>query len=225
MHGFVYPLRMTTPATTTTTVAAAYDQWSVQYDHDRNPTRDLDALVLPRVLGGLRPRATLETGCGTGKNTAFLAGISQSVLAVDFSAGMLAKAAARELPSHVRFTQCDLLQRWPADDGSIDLVSCSLVLEHIEILTPYFREAARVLAPGGQLWVCELHPYKQYAGSQARFTDAAGDTVKVDAFTHHASEFTAAAAGAGLRLQRFDEWWHPDEAAAPPRLISFLFQR
>lgn len=85
---------MTTPATTTTAVAAAYDQWSVQYDHDRNPTRDLDALVLPRVLGGLRPRATLETGCGTGKNTAFLAGISQSVLAVDFSAGMLAKAAA-----------------------------------------------------------------------------------------------------------------------------------
>ncbi len=216
---------MITPPATPPTIAAAYDRWSAQYDHDRNPTRDLDAIVLPRVLGALRPRATLETGCGTGKNTGFLASISQSVLAVDFSAGMLARAAGRELPQHVRFAEADLLQRWPVDDRSIDLVSCSLVLEHLRDLAPYFHEAARVLATGGHLWVCELHPYKQYAGSQARFADASGDTVKVDAFTHHLSDFTAAATSAGLRLQRLDEWWHPDETAAMPRLISFLFQR
>ena len=216
---------MTTPPATPPAIAAAYDAWSAQYDHDRNPTRDLDAQVLPRVLGELRPRTTLETGCGTGKNTAFLANISQSVLAVDFSSGMLAKAAQRGLPPQVRFAQCDLLQRWPADDSSIDLVSCNLVLEHLKDLSPYFEEAARVLAPGGHLWVCELHPYKQYAGSQARFAGASGDTVKVDAFTHHLSDFTAAAGRAGLHLRRLDEWWHSDESAALPRLISFLFQR
>ena len=82
-----------------------------------------------------------------------------------------------------------------------------------------------MLAPGGHLWVCELHPYKQYAGSQARFAGASGDTVKVDAFTHHLSDFTAAAGRAGLHLRRLDEWWHSDESAALPRLISFLFQR
>jgi len=216
---------MTATPAADTPVAAAYNQWAAHYDLDRNPTRDLDALVLPQALGHLRPHSTLETGCGTGKNTTFLASISQRLLAVDFSPGMLAVATARTLPSNVQLAQWDLLQPWPVADASVDLVACSLVLEHIDDLRPYFAEAARVLAPGAHLWVCELHPYKQYNGSQARFTAASGNTVKVAAFTHHISDFTSTAAAFNLRLAALNEWWRADETGAPPRLVSFLFQR
>jgi hypothetical protein len=54
-------------------VAGAYDQWARQYDNDHNTTRDLDARVLRDAPLRLDDRAVIELGCGTGKNTAWLA--------------------------------------------------------------------------------------------------------------------------------------------------------
>ncbi len=76
----------------------------------------------------------IEAGCGTGKNTPLLARISCSVLSLDFSPGMLAKARTRVQQPHVQFQQADLLQPWPCGHAVADLVSCNLVLEHLERL-------------------------------------------------------------------------------------------
>ncbi|MBK8430441.1 MAG: hypothetical protein IPL28_03705 [Chloroflexi bacterium] len=54
-------------------VQQAYDQWSVTYDSDQNLTRDLDAQITQQVLGDWHGRILLEMGCGTGKNTPFIA--------------------------------------------------------------------------------------------------------------------------------------------------------
>ena len=71
-------------------------------------------------------------------------------------------------------------------------MSFDLVLEHIEDLRPVLREAARVLRPGGRVLISELHPFKQYAGSQARCTDGDGVEQRVPAFTHHARPYGVA---------------------------------
>src|SRR5215216_6258456 len=70
----------------------AYNEWSETYDIDRNLTRDLDQQVMREVLTDLRFHSILEIGCGTGKNTVFLAQIGAHVHALDFSQGMIEKA-------------------------------------------------------------------------------------------------------------------------------------
>lgn len=202
-----------------------YTRWAHRYDTDPNRTRDLDREVMKTLLVGRHYDRTIEAGCGTGKNTAHLAGISDSVLSLDFSPGMLARARENVRLPNVTFRQADLRERWPVGDGGADLVSCNLVLEHLRELAPFFREAARALRSAGRLLVCELHPARQYDGTQARYDEATGTPRRIEAFTHHVSDFTSAARSVGLRLERLDEWWHGEDAGKPPRLISFLFEK
>ena len=202
----------------------AYSEWSTTYDADHNLTRDLDQMVVRQEVAGRRYKSILEIGCGTGKNTTLLADIGERVLALDFSAGMIEKAKAKVARANVTFRHADITQTWPCDDGMFDLISCNLVLEHIENLSFIFAEAARVLTDGGCFFVCELHPFRQYQGTQARF-QRAQDTTEIAAFVHHISDFVDAAAANGLSLNNLKEWWHADDEGKPPRLISFRFEK
>jgi ubiquinone/menaquinone biosynthesis C-methylase UbiE len=208
-------------------VARAYDRWATQYDDDQNATRDLDAEVVRRAPLRLDGRDVLELGCGTGKNTVFLAESARVVVAMDFSDGMLAAARRRVRSPKVRFVQHDVRESWPLADGSVDVVVGNLVLEHVRDLTPIYGEAARILRPDGQLFLCELHPFRQLRGGQAHFTDPqTGKTVHVQAFTHTASEYVNSGIAAGLSLRELGEWLETGAAAnAPPRLLSVLFER
>ena len=55
----------------------------------------------------------VEIGCGTGRNTEWLAERAASVLAVDFSEGMLQQAKSRVRSPRVRFQQHDIRYGWP----------------------------------------------------------------------------------------------------------------
>lgn len=210
-----------------TGVAEAYDRWSAQYDSDHNATRDLDAVVVRAAPLRLVGQRVLEIGCGTGKNSAWLASQALEVIALDFSAGMLAVARELVSASHVRFVEHDIRAPWPLDDAAVDLVVGNLVLEHVQHLAPVYAEAARVLRSGGQLFLCELHPQRQLLGGQAHFTDpATSETIAVPAFRHTASEYVNAGLAAGFVLRNLGEWLEPDAPSnAPPRLISLLFER
>ena len=80
-------------------IATAYTQWAPRYDTDQNLTSDLDRRVTAKVLGERRPAFTVDAGCGTGKNTRLFASISDNVLALDFSRGMLAVALLQWRPN------------------------------------------------------------------------------------------------------------------------------
>jgi ubiquinone/menaquinone biosynthesis C-methylase UbiE len=208
-------------------VARAYDRWAAQYDEDRNTTRDLDAAVARRAPLRIAGRDVLELGCGTGKNTVWLAREARQVHALDFSEGMLAEARRRIDAPNVRFIQHDVRLAWPLPAASVDVVVGNLVLEHVRDLAPIHAEAARVLRPGGQLFLCELHPFRQLRGGQAHFVDeASGETVHVPAFTHSTSEYVNGGISAGLVLRELGEWLEPEAPAEmPPRLLSLLFER
>ena len=68
-------------------IAEAYDRWAATYDADKNATRDLDAIVVRKAPLALEGREVLELGCGTGKNTSYLAEHAARVVAMDFSEG------------------------------------------------------------------------------------------------------------------------------------------
>jgi malonyl-CoA O-methyltransferase len=206
------------------TVNQAYAEWAATYDSDRNLTRDLDQQVMQTLLGSLRFDSVLEIGCGTGKNTELLAGIARTVHAIDSSAAMIAKAREKARFDNVIFTLSDITQTWPCEDRSANLVTCNLVLEHINDLSFVFAEAARVLVSGGQLFISELHPFRQYLGTKARF-ERGEQTTTIEAFVHHVTDFTDAGARNGLSLQSIKEWWHTEDVNKPPRLISLSFAK
>lgn len=206
------------------TIQDAYSDWSATYDSDRNLTRDLDQQVARQELSKYRCQTILELGCGTGKNTRLLALIGDHVHALDFSPGMIEQAKAKVNASNVTFELADITRRWPTNDRSYDLVVCNLVLEHIEDLNFIFGEAARVLVEEGRFFTCELHPFRQYQGTQAHF-QRADDTKQITAFVHHVTDFTNAARANGLSLVVMNEWWHEEDEGKPPRLISFVFEK
>ena len=205
-------------------IQKAYNEWSASYDSDGNLTRDLDQQVTRDVLANLHFNSILEVGCGTGKNTAFLVQIGTSVHSLDFSQGMIEKAKEKVPAINVRFSIADITKKWPCNDGEFDLIVCNLVLEHVEDLSFIFSEAARVLQHQGRFFVNELHPFKQYEGKKARFYRE-DETIEVEAFMHHISDFTNTASNSGLMLLKLREYWHEEDQNKPPRLISFTFMK
>lgn len=205
-------------------IQKAYNDWSETYDTDENLTRDLDQKVTREALANLHFTSILEIGCGTGKNTSFLAQIGESIYAVDFSQGMIEKAREKVQADNVCFSMMDITQKWNFENRSFELIVCNLVLEHIEDLAFIFSEATRVLKDKGRFFIHELHPFKQYEGKKARFY-IDEETLEVDAFVHHISDFLDAATNHGLTLVKLNEYWHEKDQNKPPRLVSLLFEK
>ena len=91
----------------------------------------------------------LDVGCGTGNYlTAIHAETVCAATGVDPSEGMLATARQRA-PELVWLQGSG--ERLPLDDASVDLVYSVDVIHHIGDRVASFREAKRVLAPGGRL--------------------------------------------------------------------------
>lgn len=199
-----------------------YDRWSTTYDTVENKTRDLEKQACRTVLGDLRFERVLELGAGTGKNTVWLAEHAEQVLSVDFSAEMQALAKEKVMAPNVEFRLADVRQPWQFSAFAPDLITCSLILEHVEDLDFIFRQAASTLVRGGRFYICELHPFKQYEGSKARFDTDEGLHV-TECFQHHITDYTNAATANGFEIERMDEWFDDNDRAATPRLISFVF--
>ncbi|MEI6949540.1 class I SAM-dependent methyltransferase [Paraflavisolibacter sp. H34] len=202
----------------------AYNRWSEQYDTNRNRTRDLEAEALRKTLAALPFTSCLEIGCGTGKNTQWLAQKAQRLTAVDLSAEMMARAKQKVTDAHVSFQQADITQAWTFRKDLYDLVSFSLVLEHIEHLDPIFAEAANALVPGGWVYIGELHPFKQYTGTRARFDSPEGTQV-LECFVHNLSDFVQAARKHGLQPADINEYFDDNDRTVIPRILTMVFRK
>ncbi len=202
----------------------SYDQWAASYDSDRNRTRDLDKRISKEVIGADTYEKAVELGCGTGKNTQWLCEISVSVLALDLSEKMLAQARKKVTAKNVHFMQVDFQTNWPVEASSADLITCNLVLEHIRDIDLVFEHTSKALNKNGLFFVSELHPFKMYSGSRAKFETDSGKLNYLDFFVHHTSDYLSAAQKAGLNCIKLNEWFD-DDRRETPRLISFVFQK
>lgn len=203
-------------------IRKAYDIWSENYDTDKNKTRDLEAAALRNMLSGIKFNNCLEIGCGTGKNTDWFLNQSKYVTAIDFSENMLAKAREKIKSGNVIFKKADINGKWDFAGSKYDLISFSLVLEHIENLDEVFRKSSEVSEEGGYLYIGELHPFRQYSGTKARFDNEDGRHI-LDCFNHNISDFTEAAGNYGFNILKLEELFDEDDRKGIPRILSLLF--
>jgi ubiquinone/menaquinone biosynthesis C-methylase UbiE len=202
----------------------AYNSWAEQYDTNLNKTRDLDQKTTIKILSKYDFKTVLELGCGTGKNTEWLCKKANRVLAMDFSAEMLKKAQTKIISNNVQFLKADLNKKWSIENDFANLITINLTLEHINNLDFVFEQAHQKLQNNGLFFICELHPFKQYSGSKARFETENG-IEKLEVFTHHISDYLIAAKTQNFKLIALNEWFDDDDTTEIPRLISFVFKK
>jgi SAM-dependent methyltransferase len=190
--------------------------------------READAHLLGDVAG----RRVLEIGCGSAPCSRWLRQAGASPVALDVSAGMLARAAAlgRSTGVVVPLVQADA-RALPLADGAVDLV-CSAFggLPFVADAGAVLAEVARVLRPGGRFVASVNHPMRwpmpdspdpaDLRVTSSYFdrtpyveTDAAGRTVYVE---HHRTvgDWVRAVVGAGLVLEDLIEpEWTPGRTA------------
>jgi ubiquinone/menaquinone biosynthesis C-methylase UbiE len=224
-----------------TDVHTAYQLWAPTYDTDPNPLLDIEQGAVWPLLDRFPPGRAVDAGCGTGRHAGFLAARGHAVIGVDTAPAML-QAARRNVPD-ARFLLGDL-SALPLAHQTADLVVCALALVHQPTLGPAFQEFARVLRPGGQLVVSDIHVASLYLGGIVRIVAPDGRLLVAPTTRLLASDYLRAARAAGFAVLDCVEprWgaipgeggplaqaWCPAAAAAAyrdtPAAIVWQFQR
>jgi SAM-dependent methyltransferase len=112
-----------------------------------------------RRYGPLSGQNVLDLGCGPGFYTRALRARGAHVLPVDNDPDELALAGTP--PEHAIIADGTAL---PLEDGSLDGVVCSNLLEHTPDAEGVLREIARVLRPGGWGYVSWTNWYSPWGG-------------------------------------------------------------
>lgn len=207
-----------------------YDLWAPFYDETDNPMVATAKVALSEKLGSrnFANQSVLELGCGTGRNYRFFAERGcTSWIGLDFSHGMLEMAQA--CYSQANFVLHDIREPLPISSSSVDIVLVSLVLEHIQELGALYQEVARVVRPGGQIWILEMHPYLALQGTGAHFIQD-GKEIRLTTVAHNISDLLGAGLHSGLVLLDVEEFpaQHPKARAKwqqAPYLLTIGWRR
>lgn len=154
-------------------LSAAFDHASRTYDRlvAVNPgyhgqlRRSVRRLGLPDEGRGLR---VLDLGCGTGASTAALLALAPhaEIVAVDASAGMLARAAAKPWPRGVSFVHAPVERLADAGvTGGFDAVFAAYLFRNVTDPDAVLGAVREALTPGGRLAV---HEYTLTGGAMPR---------------------------------------------------------
>lgn len=122
--------------------------------------------LLPETGAGVQ--RVLDIGCGAGQTLIALKlnGARGFGLDIDLDALRLGRELLRESHPEPVDLAAGTAEALPFRDGSFDLVIARVALPYMHIPTA-LREAARVLAPGGEVWFA-LHPVSMFRLSAVR---------------------------------------------------------
>jgi SAM-dependent methyltransferase len=151
------------------------------------------------LLGEARPgERVLDLGCGAGRFVAALRGMGADPVGVEIAEAALERARAVAPGADLRRLADD--GSIPLEHGSVDLVWCSEVLEHVAEGAHLLQEARRVLRPGGRILVTV--PY--HGRVQAALTALLRFDAHFDPQGQHLRFFTRASLASSLLAAGFE---------------------
>ncbi len=98
------------------------------------------------------------------------------------------------------------------------------MLEHIKNLNDIFKKLSNATGPQGYVYIGELHPFKQYTGTKARFDTEAGQQI-VTCFNHNISDFTSSAKNNGFEIMDVGEYFDGNDRTIMPRIFTLLLRK
>jgi SAM-dependent methyltransferase len=141
------------------TAGEHFERVAVVYESLRT-TDEAPVRVIGQLLPG-RPVTGLDIGCGTGRYTRLLRGLlpdGSLLVASDVSAAMLAQLRAASRGHAVGVVPLlAAAEELPLRTASLDLVTAFNCVHHFD-LARFLAAAARVLQPGGQLFIYTRTP-------------------------------------------------------------------
>ena len=151
-------------------VSAMFDDVAHSYDK----TNDLLSFGQARlwrsaVRKAISPKAPdriLDIAAGTGTSSVALLAEGVSVVAADFSRGMLEEGKKRYPELEFQFADA---MKLPFKDAEFDVVTMSFGLRNVENHQVALGEFFRVLKPGGRLVICEFSKVQGVFGPFYRF--------------------------------------------------------
>jgi ubiquinone/menaquinone biosynthesis C-methylase UbiE len=194
----------------------AYEQKARGYDAEAaGGLFTVDEPVVAECLAGRAPGVALDAACGTGRFAEFLARRGHQVIGVDSSPDMLAHARRRVLGGEFHVAELD---RLPLPDDSVDVIVCALALVHVPSLQPMLAEFARVLRPGGDLVISDIHHELVTRGSVITARGPEGEPCITATYRHQLGDYLRPALSLGLQVKRCEELrvTRPDEPLPPP---------
>lgn len=177
------------------------NQWDTYADvYDKGIGMDGDALhaslinpLIERYMGNKKYDSILDAGCGNGYLLKFLACKVQQVVGIDASKKLLSSAAKNTMGlTNITIIKGDIAQKLSFESCSFNLVIVNMVLQYLPSLKIFASESARILKPGGLLFVIVDHPGRALF---LRAQELAGKNN--DKFLNPASYFTS-----GNRLKK-----------------------
>ena len=154
---------------------AGYLNFGLWHDETASADEASEALLARVADRACLPEATrvLDVGFGTGAQTLFFAGLTSArITGINQSASQTAVArervAAAGLAERVQLGEGDATALHFAE-GAFDAVTCVEAAFHFSPRERFFREAHRVLAPGGHLVLADIVPSSPKHWSHAPF--------------------------------------------------------
>ena len=127
-----------------------WDLYAPIYERAMRADQRIYTFMYERIPAVIRDRDVLEIATGPGLLAKHVAPAARTMLATDYSDGMIAQAKKGDCPANLRFEVADAT-KLPYTDNSFDAVLIANALHIIPEPEKALREIDRVLRPGGIL--------------------------------------------------------------------------
>jgi SAM-dependent methyltransferase len=186
----------------TVDVRSGYGEWVETYEETVQDAMDVELLEALEHVPWSGEAADL--GCGTGRTGAWLRARGLAAVdGVDLTPEMLELARSRGV--YRRLVEADVSSTG-LGSGKYDLVTTSLVDEHLPRLEPLYSEAARLARPGATYVLVGYHPhFIMAAGMPTHFDSASGEPIAIETHVHLLGAHVTAGLDAGLTLAEMKE--------------------